>query len=160
MDSIADLEKAMDKMNEELPDLKNFILPGGDKTASFCHIARCVCRRAERICVAMQDEGQLLEDYVIIYLNRLSDYLFVLSRFILLKNNGIERDEILESVEYFMNIKRTFSADPYSKTIPLNEVTPNLVALCVRYSEDTDITDDEYFQIVEEAKTLSLNYFS
>ncbi len=90
MDSIADLEKAMDKMNEELPDLKNFILPGGDKTASFCHIARCVCRRAERICVAMQDEGQLLEDYVIIYLNRLSDYLFVLSRFILLKNNGIE----------------------------------------------------------------------
>ena len=77
-----------------------------------------------------------------------------------MKNNGIERDEILESVEYFMNIKRTFSADPYSKTIPLNEVTPNLVALCVRYSEDTDITDDEYFQIVEEAKTLSLNYFS
>ena len=88
--SISDLEKAMDNMNEELPELKNFILPGGDKTASFCHIARCVCRRAERICVAMLDEGQHLEDYVIIYLNRLSDYLFVLSRFILLKNNGIE----------------------------------------------------------------------
>jgi hypothetical protein len=77
-----------------------------------------------------------------------------------MKNNGIEKEELLKSVESFMNIKRIFSADPYSKTIPLNEVTPNLVALCVRYSSDIDITDDEYFQIVEEAKILSLNYFS
>lgn len=88
--SISELENAMDKMNAELPELKNFVLPGGDKTASFCHVARCVCRRAERICVAMQDEGQQLEDYVVIYLNRLSDYLFMLSRFIVLKNNGTE----------------------------------------------------------------------
>jgi hypothetical protein len=77
-----------------------------------------------------------------------------------MKNNGIEKEELLKSVESFMNIKRIFSADPYSKTIPLNEVTPNLVALCVRYSSDIDITDDEYFQIVEEAKNLSLSYFS
>lgn len=77
-----------------------------------------------------------------------------------MKNYGIEKDELLESVEYFIKIKRTFSADPYSKTIPLNEVTPNLVALCVRYSSDTDITDEEYFQVVKEAKILSLNYFS
>jgi cob(I)alamin adenosyltransferase len=90
IDSILELENAMDKMNASLPELKNFVLPGGDKTASFCHVARCVCRRAERICVAMQDEGQQLEDYVVIYLNRLSDYLFMLSRFIVLKNNGVE----------------------------------------------------------------------
>lgn len=90
MSSIDDLEKLMDNMNDELPELNHFILPGGDKTASFCHVARCVCRRAERICVAMQDEQQPLEDYVVIYLNRLSDYLFMLSRFIVLKNNGVE----------------------------------------------------------------------
>ena len=77
-----------------------------------------------------------------------------------MKNNGIEKEELQKSVESFMNIKRIFSADPYSKTIPLNEVTPNLVALCVRYSSDTDITDEKYFQVVEEAKVLSLNYFS
>ena len=77
-----------------------------------------------------------------------------------MKSNGIEKEELLKSVESFMNIKRIFSTDPYSKTIPLNEVTPNLVALCVRYSTDTAITDEEYFQIVEEAKNLSLNYFS
>lgn len=77
-----------------------------------------------------------------------------------MENNGIEKEELLKSVDSFMNIKRIFSADPYSKTIPLNEVTPNLVALCVRYSSDKDITDEEYFQVVEEAKILSLNYFS
>jgi hypothetical protein len=77
-----------------------------------------------------------------------------------MKNNGIEKGELLKSVESFMKIKRIFSTDPYSKTIPLNEVTPNLVALCVRYSTETAITDDEYFQLVEEAKILSLNYFS
>lgn len=73
------LEKNMDKMNEVLPDLKHFILPGGDQAVSFCHIARCVCRRAERITVHLSEES-FVEEKVIIYLNRLSDFLFVLAR--------------------------------------------------------------------------------
>ncbi len=73
------LEKAIDKMNETLPDLKNFILPGGHTTVSYCHVARCVCRRAERISVALQ-QNEPVEEIVLIYLNRLSDYLFVLGR--------------------------------------------------------------------------------
>lgn len=73
------LEKAIDKMNETLPDLKNFILPGGHTTVSYCHVARCVCRRAERITVALQ-QNEPVEEIVLIYINRLSDYLFVLGR--------------------------------------------------------------------------------
>ena len=84
------LENEIDKMNEELPELKSFVLPGGNIIASHCHVARCVCRRAERICVSMQEDNQFVDPQVIQYLNRLSDYLFVLSRFILYKNNGTE----------------------------------------------------------------------
>ncbi len=84
------LEQQIDLMNTALPDLKNFVLPGGDWVASNCHIVRCVCRRAERICVHMKEENQFIDDLVIIYLNRLSDYLFVLSRYMLLQNKGIE----------------------------------------------------------------------
>lgn len=73
------LEKAMDNMNETLPVMKNFILPGGHQSVSFCHIARCVCRRAERLVVQLH-EKQPVEAIIIIYLNRLSDYLFVLAR--------------------------------------------------------------------------------
>ncbi len=73
------LEEQMDRMNEVLPDLKHFILPGGDQAVSFCHIARCVCRRAERITVHLKEES-FVDEKVIIYLNRLSDYLFVLAR--------------------------------------------------------------------------------
>ncbi len=73
------LEKAMDMMNENLPILKNFILPGGHTTVSFCHIARCVCRRAERQVVGLS-LYEPVDDLIIRYLNRLSDYLFVLSR--------------------------------------------------------------------------------
>ena len=73
------LENEMDKMNEFLPPLKHFILPGGDTTSSYCHIARCVCRRAERLTVHLA-ELEWVDDRVIIYLNRLSDYLFTLSR--------------------------------------------------------------------------------
>lgn len=73
------LEQQMDRMNEVLPDLKHFILPGGDQAVSFCHIARCVCRRAERITVHLKEES-FVDEKVIIYLNRLSDYLFVLAR--------------------------------------------------------------------------------
>lgn len=73
------LEQEMDKMNEALPPLRHFILPGGHTTVSFCHIARCVCRRAERLAVQLAQE-EFVHDLVIKYLNRLSDYLFVLGR--------------------------------------------------------------------------------
>lgn len=73
------LEKEIDKMNEGLPELRFFILPGGHQLVSFCHIARCVCRRAERLAVKLK-ETDFVADLVIIYLNRLSDYLFVLAR--------------------------------------------------------------------------------
>ncbi|MBK7762155.1 MAG: cob(I)yrinic acid a,c-diamide adenosyltransferase [Bacteroidetes bacterium] len=84
------LEQQIDLMNESLPELKHFVLPGGNELASSCHVVRCVCRRAERICVHLQQENEFVDDKVIIYLNRLSDYLFVLSRFILHENGGVE----------------------------------------------------------------------
>jgi cob(I)alamin adenosyltransferase len=73
------LETQMDLMNESLPPLREFVLPGGHPAVSFGHVARCVCRRAERLAVHLREESSV-EDLVIIYLNRLSDYLFVLSR--------------------------------------------------------------------------------
>lgn len=76
---IVDLENAMDQYNEELPDMKFFVLPGGHPTVSHCHIARCVCRRAERISVHLSNESEV-DPIITKYLNRLSDYLFVLSR--------------------------------------------------------------------------------
>lgn len=75
------LEKEIDKMNEVLPVMKSFILPGGHLAVSSLHIARTVCRRAERCCVKMQKKEMEVEDLIIKYLNRLSDYLFVLARF-------------------------------------------------------------------------------
>ncbi len=76
------LEKQIDAMNEVLPPMKSFVLPGGHVAVSTTHIARCVCRRAERCCVNMQEENLFVDPLVIKYLNRLSDYLFVLSRYI------------------------------------------------------------------------------
>lgn len=73
------LEQEMDKMNETLPEMRSFVLPGGHTTVSFCHIARCVCRRAERLTIHLS-ENSFVSDLVIKYLNRLSDYLFMLSR--------------------------------------------------------------------------------
>jgi cob(I)alamin adenosyltransferase len=73
------LEKEIDKMNEDLPPMRFFILPGGHSTVSFCHIARCVCRRAERNVIHLSEQSPVPE-IIIKYLNRLSDYLFVLSR--------------------------------------------------------------------------------
>lgn len=73
------LEKEIDKMNETLPEMRSFVLPGGHTTVSFCHIARCVCRRAERNIIHLS-ETSFVAELVIKYLNRLSDYLFVLSR--------------------------------------------------------------------------------
>jgi len=76
------LEKEMDQMNEMIPQMKSFILPGGHVTVSHLHIARCICRRAERCCVRLSE--QATEDLLILkYLNRLSDYLFVLARYTL-----------------------------------------------------------------------------
>lgn len=83
------LETAMDKMNETLPAMKSFILPGGHQSVSFCHIARCVCRRAERLVVQLH-EKQPVEAIIIVYLNRLSDYLFVLSRAMAMSLNAQE----------------------------------------------------------------------
>ena len=73
------LEQEIDRMDTELPPLRRFILPGGSNAVSFCHIARCVCRRAERLSVHLSEDS-FVEEKVIIYLNRLSDYLFTLSR--------------------------------------------------------------------------------
>lgn len=75
------LESQIDKMNEQLPELKSFIIPGGHTMVSYCHIARCVCRRAERLAVHLSEDS-FVAPLVVIYLNRLSDYLFVLSRFL------------------------------------------------------------------------------
>lgn len=74
------LETEIDKMNVVLPEMKSFILPGGHITVSTTHIARCICRRAERVCVHLQQENLFVDPLVIKYLNRLSDYLFVLAR--------------------------------------------------------------------------------
>lgn len=76
------LEKEIDVMNETLPEMKSFILPGGHTAVSAIHVTRCVCRRAERWCVNMKEEELFVEPLVIKYLNRLSDYLFVLARYI------------------------------------------------------------------------------
>jgi cob(I)alamin adenosyltransferase len=76
------LENSMDKMNEILPEMKTFLLPGGHVAVSTCHIARCVCRRAERLCVGLQEQDQFIDPLVLQYMNRLSDYLFVLARWI------------------------------------------------------------------------------
>ena len=81
-EDILRLETAMDAMNEVLAPMKSFIIPGGHQAISTAHIARCVCRRAERWCVNMQEEDLFVETLVIKYLNRLSDYLFTLARYI------------------------------------------------------------------------------
>lgn len=73
------LEKEIDAMEEALPPMTHFVLPGGHPTVSYCHIARCVCRRAERLAVHLNDI-EPTDEMVIKYLNRLSDYLFVLAR--------------------------------------------------------------------------------
>lgn len=73
------LENEMDRMNDHLPELTHFILPGGNTAVSYCHIARTVCRRAERR-VTLLNEQEPIDPLVLKYLNRLSDYLFVLAR--------------------------------------------------------------------------------
>lgn len=78
-EDVAVLEREMDTMNDALPPMTHFVLPGGHQTVSFCHIARCVCRRAERLASALY-EIEPFDEHTLKYLNRLSDYLFVLAR--------------------------------------------------------------------------------
>lgn len=78
-EDVAILEQAMDEMDETLPRLQVFVLPGGHQAVSFCHLARTVCRRAERLVIALHADAPV-DELIITYLNRLSDYLFVLSR--------------------------------------------------------------------------------
>ena len=73
------LENEIDAMEDSLPQMTHFVLPGGHTTVSYCHIARCVCRRAERLAVSLSQQ-EAIDDMAIKYLNRLSDYLFVLAR--------------------------------------------------------------------------------
>lgn len=75
------LENAIDKMNEVLPVLRTFVLPAGSSQVAQCHVVRCVCRRAERLVVYLNDI-EPIDALILQYLNRLSDYLFVLARYI------------------------------------------------------------------------------
>ena len=88
-EDIALLETEIDLMNESLPELHSFTIPGGHTTASFCHIARCVCRRAERIVISLSQHHPI-DGLILMYLNRLSDYLFVLARKIAFDNKSPE----------------------------------------------------------------------
>jgi len=78
-EDIQKMERAIDKMNEDLPPMTHFILPGGHPSVSSCHIARTVCRRAERM-TSLLHENEPVDILILTYLNRLSDYLFVLAR--------------------------------------------------------------------------------
>jgi cob(I)alamin adenosyltransferase len=83
------LENKIDEMENQLRPLKEFVLPGGHESVSFCHIARCICRRAERLVVSLQQK-EFVPELIIAYLNRLSDYLFVLSRMMCKELNAEE----------------------------------------------------------------------
>lgn len=88
-DDISLLEKAIDEINGQVPPMRSFILPGGNAAISVCHVARCVCRRAERLCVALTENEEFVGPLIIPYLNRLSDYLFMLAR-LTAHSSGIE----------------------------------------------------------------------
>jgi cob(I)alamin adenosyltransferase len=88
-EDVASLERAMDEMDEQLPPMKNFVLPGGNTVVSHCHIARCVCRRAERSVVFLKEQ-ESVDSLILEYINRLSDYLFTLSRTIAVEKSATE----------------------------------------------------------------------
>jgi len=79
-EDITALEHAIDGISAEIPPLRSFVLPGGNPAVSICHVARCVARRAERLTIALVDEGAFVGPLILPYLNRLSDYLFMLAR--------------------------------------------------------------------------------
>lgn len=87
---IAFLEHEMDQMEQKLPPMTHFILPGGHTTVSYCHIARTICRRAERLATLLNSQ-EPLDSFILVYINRLSDYLFVLARKL---SSDVNADEI------------------------------------------------------------------
>ncbi len=80
-DDILTLEREIDDMNKSLPEMHAFVLPGGHPSVCYCHLARVVCRRAERLVITLHEQEKI-DDLIIQYLNRLSDYFFVLSRLV------------------------------------------------------------------------------
>ena len=78
-ENVTEIESEIDKINNELPELKNFIIPGGHVLISYTHLARCTCRRAERFITELKGEEDV-SNVIIAYINRLSDYLFILAR--------------------------------------------------------------------------------
>lgn len=78
-EAVKNLEDQIDIINDELPELKNFVIPGGHVVVSYSHLARCACRRAERFITEL-NEIENVPKFIIAYINRLSDYLFILSR--------------------------------------------------------------------------------
>jgi len=88
-EDVALLEKEIDSMYSSLPKLNSFILPGGSIVISYCHVARCICRRAERI-IFLLSKDTPVDEIILKYFNRLSDYLFVLARKIAKDSNIAE----------------------------------------------------------------------
>ena len=88
-ESITRIEREIDRIDEELPRMKRFVLPGGCRSASLAHVCRTVCRRAERRIYSLAEESEV-EENVVVFINRLSDYLFVLARKECLRHNGKE----------------------------------------------------------------------
>jgi len=91
--SVSFLEQGIDRMEMELEPLKNFILPGGHPLVSYCHVVRCVCRRAERMVIAL-NETEPVDPVLPQYLNRLSDYFFILARAL---SKELKVDEVIWS---------------------------------------------------------------
>jgi len=89
---IEDIEQEMDKIDAQLPKLKSFVLPGGEQTVAYSHVCRSICRRAERLIVKLSEKYAVNED-LIKYVNRLSDYFFLLSR-------KISQDTGFEEIEW------------------------------------------------------------
>lgn len=86
---VEQLEESIDALNENLPPLKEFVLPGGNPAAAHCHVARCVCRRSERLLVTLGKE-ESINPYALRYVNRLSDLLFVIARVLARADGGNE----------------------------------------------------------------------
>lgn len=89
-DMVEAIEHQIDAINAILPPFRHFILPGGGQAAAVCHVCRTVCRRAERRILTLSEEGAEVDTLVIAYINRLSDYLFVLARKLNLDENQPE----------------------------------------------------------------------
>ncbi|MBV1880057.1 MAG: cob(I)yrinic acid a,c-diamide adenosyltransferase [Pseudomonadales bacterium] len=89
-EAIDTLENQIEEMNQDLPPLKEFILPGGNRAASLCHLARTTCRRAERRTVTLANQEDSINTLSVKYLNRLSDWLFVTARVLARQGGGKE----------------------------------------------------------------------